>query len=159
LESSDICGLSWGNEEKSSFVLEVQSAKYEFESEDKTVLQKWFTHLDSMRPVGFSLKSEEVIFEGLLYKQKEKGRGFSTKKKRYCVMDEYNLHYFEKKGGVQKGQLELIGLKMAKVVDRKDNVVGLKLLCVGKKGKEIAFFFFFIFFLISVWIYRTIFES
>jgi hypothetical protein len=79
--------------------------------------------------VGFALGGEVVIKEGFLHKAKEKGTSFTGKKKRYCVLDDYTCRYYDRKGGALKGQLELIGLKVASVLDKGGKVVAIKLNC------------------------------
>ncbi len=129
IESSDIADVRWAAADKKTFLLVTHESSYEMTGDDESGTLCWYGQLMKMKPMGFSLGSEEVVKEGYLNKSKEKGRGFSAKKKRFCVLDDYTCKYYDKKGGVMKGQLELIGLKLAPILDKSNKIVAIRLNC------------------------------
>jgi hypothetical protein len=110
---------------------------------DECKTSLWFDTIVAMKPVGFSLAERDAILkEGFLLKAKEKGKVFKGRKKRFCVLLDYQMQYWDKKGGAMKGRLELIGLKISPVLDKRNTVVALRLNCVdGKRSVWGSLFF------------------
>lgn len=133
IEVSDVVSVAWADEGRDVILLELRgNVVYELRSEEGAAA-RWHSKLVAMKPEGFTLVAGTPLCEGLVLKQKERGAGrpISAKKKRYCVLFEYSMHYYDRAGGVLKGEMDLIGLKVQRVLDASGALVSLRLVCAN----------------------------
>lgn len=60
-------------------------------------ISEWRARLSAMKPDGFSLVNGLVLRQGTLYKQREMGVAPSVKRRRYVVLHEYTILFYDQK--------------------------------------------------------------